>query len=137
MQVPKQGISTSEVIKIKDNFLAFDAKKIDQIHKIVNNSPKAKPYIQMMTKGLFRKQIIIPMDSDNIAKFMKNSSLHMANINRSLRNLKSEVLVNFICSDLTGIMVVTRKVAVQLDLYIIKNYVKNVNDIDSLNVEVS
>ena len=59
----------------------------------------------------------------------------MANIN--LRNLKSEVLVNFIHSDLTGTMMVINKVAVQSDLYIIENYVKNIDDIDFLNVEVS
>ena len=76
------------------------------------------------------------MGSDNIAKFIKNNSLHITNINQSLRNLKSEVLVDFIRSDLTGIMVVTNKVAVQSDLCIIKKYVKNVDNIDSLNVEV-
>ena len=60
------------------------------------------------------------MGSDNIAKFMKNSSLHVSNINQSLRNLKSEVLVDFIHLDLTGITVVTNKIAVQSDLCIIK-----------------
>jgi len=135
MQASKQDISTSEIIKIKDNFPTLNTKKIDQIHKIVNSSPKAKPHIQIITKRLSRKQIIILMDSDNIAKFIKNSSLHMANIN--LRNLKSEVLVNFIHSDLTGTMMVINKVAVQSDLYIIENYVKNIDDIDFLNVEVS
>jgi len=33
-------------------------------------------------------------------------------------------------------MVVTSKVAVQLDLLIIKNYIKNIDNIDSLNVKV-
>ena len=78
----------------------------------------------MTTKGLSRKQIIIPMSSDNINKFMKNSLLHVANINQSLRNSKSEVLVDFICLDLTSITVVTNKVVVQSDLYIIENYIK-------------
>jgi len=91
----------------------------------------------MMTKGLSRKQIIIPIGSDNIAKFMKNSSLHVTNINWSLRNSKSEVLVDFICSDMTGVTVVTNKVAVQSDLCIIEKYVKNVDNIDFLNMEVS
>ena len=76
------------------------------------------------------------MSSDNITKFMKNSSLHVANINRSLRNLKSEVLVDFIYSDLIRVIMVTNKVPVQSNLYIIKNYIKNINNIDSLNMEV-
>ena len=50
----------------------------------------------MTTKEISRKQIIILMSSDNIAKFMINSSLHVTNINRLLRNVKSEVLVDFI-----------------------------------------
>ena len=69
-------------------------------------------------------------------KFMKNSSLHVANINRLLRNVKSEVLVNFIQSDPLGITVVTNKVASQSDLQIIKYYVKNTDNIDSLHMEV-
>jgi len=136
MQASKQDINISEIIKIKENFPALNAKEIDQIHNIVNGNPKTKPHIQMMTKGPSRKQIIISMGSENITKLMKNSSLHVTNINWSLRNLKSDVLVNFICSDLTEVMVVTNKVAVQSDLYIIEKYIKNVNDIASLNMEV-
>ena len=50
----------------------------------------------MTTKGPSRKHVIIPMSSENNSKFMKNSSLHVANINRLLRNVKSKVLVDFI-----------------------------------------
>ena len=126
-----------EIIKIKNTFPALSTRKIDQIHKIVNSSLNAKPHIQMTTKGPSRKQIIILMSSDNIAKFMKNSSLYITNINWLLRNLKSKILVNFICSDLIEVTVVTNKVTVHSDLYIIENYVKNVDNINSLNVEVS
>ena len=92
----KPTTSTAEVIKIKDAFLALDAKKIDQIQNIVKGGPKPKLHIQMMTKESSRKQVIILINSNNTVKFMKNSSLHIANINRSLRNMKSEVLVDFI-----------------------------------------
>jgi len=47
-------------------------------------------------KGPSRKHIIIPMSNDNNMKFMKNSSMHVTNINKVLRNAKSEVLVDFI-----------------------------------------
>ena len=92
----KQSSNIFEVIKIKNAFPALGAKKINQIQNIVNSNPKSKLYIQIMTKGPSRKQIIIPMSSDNTEKFMKNSSLYIANINRSLRNAKLEVLVDFI-----------------------------------------
>jgi len=84
----------------------------------------------MIIKGLFRKHVIISMSSENNLKFMKNSSLYVANINKLLRNAKSEVLVDFIWSDFLEIMVVTNKVAVQSDLQIIKQYIKNTDDID-------
>jgi len=71
------------------------------------------------------------MSSDNVTSFMKSLSLHVANINRLLHNTKSDVLVNYICSDNTGIMVITNKVAQQSDMSIIDQYVKNSNDINS------
>jgi len=135
-QASKQNISTSEVIKIKEAFPSINAKKINQINNIVKGNPKPKPHIQMTTKGPSRKQVIIPMGNDNISNFMKNSLIHVFNINRFLRNAKSEILVDFIYSDLLGITIVTNKVSLQLDLLIIENYVKSSNDIDALQVEV-
>ena len=126
----KQGTNTSEIIKIKEAFPSLGANKIDQINNIVKGNPKVKPHIQMIIKGLFRKHVIISMSSENNLKFMKNSSLYVANINKLLRNAKSEVLVDFIWSDFLEIMVVTNKVAAQSDLQIIKQYIKNTDDID-------
>jgi len=80
--------------------------------------------------------LVIPIGNDNISNFMRNSLVHVSNINRSLRNTKSEVLVDFICSNPLGIMIVTNKVSLQLDLLIIKNYVKSTNNIDALQVKV-
>jgi len=80
-QTSKSANNTLDVIKIKDIFPALNAQKVDQIHKIITRSSKPKLQIQMTTKGLSRKQVIIPMSSDNISKFMKNSSLHITSIN--------------------------------------------------------
>ena len=95
-QAFKPSANTSEVLKIKKAFLALNAKKIDQINSIVKGNPKPKPQIQMTTKGPSRKQVIVPMSSENNSIFMKNSALYMTNINRQLQNTKSEVLVNYI-----------------------------------------
>ena len=78
-----------------------------------------KPHIKMTTKGLSRKQIIIPMSGDNVSSFMKSSSVHVANINRLLHNAKTDVLVNYIRSDNTGITAITNKVTQQSDMSII------------------
>jgi len=134
-QASKTSINTSEVLKIKETFLSLNAQKIDQVNNIVNGQSKPKPHIKMTTKGPSRKQVIIPMSSENVISFMKSSSLHVANINRLLCNAKSDVLANYIRSDNTGIMVTTSKVAQQSNLSIINQYVKNSNNINSLQVE--
>ena len=116
-------------------FPSLNAQKIDQVNNIVNGQTKAKLRIKITTKGLSRKHVIIPMSSDNVSSFMKNSSLHVANINRSLQNAKTDVLVDYIRSDNTGISVIVNKVAQQSDMSIIDNYIKNSNDVNSLQVE--
>ena len=75
------------------------------------------------------------MMKDNIDKFMKNSSIHMANLNRNLKNTKSEVSVDYICFDTLGIMVVTNSVLLNSDLLIIEKYVKNLENIDFTQVK--
>ena len=130
-QASKQNMSTADVIKIKEIFPLVSIKEIDQINNIIREPSKPKPRIQMTTKGPSRKQIIIPMVKDNIDKFMKNSLIYVANLNRNLRNAKSKVSVDFICSDPLGITVVTNSVLVNYDLLIIEKYVKNLENIDS------
>jgi len=95
LQASKPVSYTEEVIKIKNIFPALSTKKINQIQNIVKGGPKPKLQIQMTTKGLFRKQVIIPMNVDNIANFMKESSQHVSNINKILKNAKSDILADF------------------------------------------
>ena len=95
-QASKLAFNTSKVLKIKETFPSLNTKKIDQVNNIVNGQDKTKPRIKMTTKGPSRKQIIIPMSNDNVVSFMKNSSVHVANINRSLHNAKTNVLVDYI-----------------------------------------
>ena len=74
--------TTLDVLKIKEAFPALNTNKIDQVNNIIKGNPKLKPRIQIATKGPSRKQVIIPMSIENNNAFMKNSSLHVANINR-------------------------------------------------------
>ena len=134
-QALKQSTSTSNVLKIKESFPALSANQIDQVNNIVKGNPKPKPCIQMTTKRPSRKQIIVPISNNNISSFMKNSSAHVTNLNRLLRNAKTEVTVDFIRSDPIGLVIVTNKVAVQSDLQIIDQYVKIYNNINKLQVE--
>ena len=136
-QASKPSANTSEVLKIKETFPSLNAKKIDQVNSIVNGQNKPTSCIKMTTKSPSRKQVIIPMSGDNVPFFMKNSSLHVANINRLLQNIKTDILVDYICSDNTGITIITNKVSQQSDMTIIGHYVKNSDDINALQVEDS
>jgi len=134
-QASKQNASAADIIKIKETFPSMGMKEIDQINNIVREPSKSKPCIQMTTKDPSRKQVIISMVKDNIDKFIKNSLIHVTNLNRNLRNTMSEVLVNFICSNPLGITVVTNKVLLNSDLLIIEKYIKNLENINSTQVE--
>ena len=134
-QAFKPPVNTSDMLKIKETFPSLNVEKIDQVNSIVNGQNKPRPQIRMTTKSLSRKQIIIPMSGENISSFMKDSLLHVANINRNMRNAKSDILVDYLCSENPGIMVITNKVVQQSDMSIINNYVKNSNNINSLQVD--
>ena len=136
-QASKPSASTSDVLKIKEAFPTLNAYKIDQVNSIVNGQSIPKPRISMTTKSPSRKHIMIPMSGNNVSLFLKNSPLNVANINRQLCNAKSDVLVDYIRSNSTGIIVITNKVAQQSDLSIIDQYVKNTSNINTLQVEDS
>ena len=131
--------NTKEVLKIKEAFPFLKAKNIDNIRKIINgnNNPKLKLCINSTTKGLLHKQVIVPISSDNKKNFMDKSNAYVLNINRALKNIKSDTVVNFIHTDAAGIIVVTNKVAISLDFQTIKQYIKSANHINSNEVNSS
>ena len=53
----------------------------------------------MTTKSSSRKQIIIPIGNYNKSKFIASLNLYITNLNSTLRNIKSEVIANFIQAD--------------------------------------
>jgi len=75
----------------------------------------------MTTKGSLQKQIIVSMGNNNITKFIALSSIHIANLNRSLKNIKLNIIADYIWAELIDITIVTNKVAMLLDLQIIEN----------------
>ena len=89
----------------------------------------------MTTKSSLCKQITILMGKGNITKFIASSSDHVVNLNKALKNIKLDVMANYICSEPIGITIVTNKVVLLSDLQIIKNYIKNVKNINFENIE--
>jgi len=74
------------------------------------------------------------MDNDNISKFMSSSSKHIANINKVLKNIKSNILADFTWSDHQGLIVTTNKIVSLSDLSVIENYIKNIDVITTKNI---
>ena len=75
------------------------------------------------------------MNDTNKNNFMKKSSTHVTNMNRVLKNIKMDVMVDFVWQDLNGIIIVTNKVALILKLQTIENYVKNADCINTKEVK--
>jgi len=66
--------------------------KISEIHNVINKSnQKGKPRLNMTMKGLSRKQIIIPIGINNTERVITQLNANVANINRLLKSIKSEV----------------------------------------------
>jgi len=50
----------------------------------------------MTTKDLLHKQIIVPISKDNVNKFIASVCNHITNINRALKNIKSDILADYV-----------------------------------------
>jgi len=130
------GPSVSNILKLKDNFPNLPAKKIKNIQKIIDNSNKTKSHIKITTKGPSQKQIIISISKENSNKFMGLVSIYITNINRTLKNIKSSILVDYAQRDSTGVVIITNKVALSSNLQTIENVIKNVENINSDNIKI-
>ena len=126
------AILLGKLSRSKRHFLNYKTRKLKIFKKIIGGESKAKPRLNMTMKGLSRKQVIVPMNAENITMFMKELSAH---INRALKNIKLEIMANFVQSDNKSIIITTNKVEGSLNLQTIKRYVKNINSIESNQVE--
>jgi len=97
--------NTEKILKIKETFLSLKVKNIENIQKIIKGDSNPRPHIKMTTKGLSKKQIIIPINNNNKKIFMGESSSYISNINRSLRNIKSDMMVDFVQQDTVSIII--------------------------------
>jgi len=72
----------------------------------------------------------------HIAELIVNSAHnHITNINKCLRNSKSDIVADFIRSTNNGIIITTSKLANNLNLATIENYLKNMQNVDSSSIE--
>ena len=60
---------------------------------------------------------------------MSSSGEYIANINKVLKDIKSNVLADFAQSDYWGLITTMNKIVSLSDISIIKKYIKNINTI--------
>ena len=90
-------ILKNNIIKIKDILLKLSVNKINKTNNIINKlSQKSKSRLNMTMKGPSRKQIIIFINTNNIDRIIVSSNMYVTNINRLLKDIKSEISINFI-----------------------------------------
>jgi len=108
-----------EILKIKEVFSSLQNKKIEIVQKIISSIEKPKPKINMITKEPLQKQVIISMNTNSTNSFIKDSSTHIININRALKNIKLNVMADFIYVNNKGIIITTNNIASLSDLQVI------------------
>ena len=87
-----------------------------------------------MTKGISKKQAIIPISLLNAERIIVKSNKHFANINRALKNIKFNIVADFIYVDNRGMVIITNKVAANSDLDTIEKYIENVDEVDTSEI---
>jgi len=126
--------NVKKILNLKENFPNLLAKKIKEIHRMVNNTNRKKSKVTITMKGSLCQQIIIPMNSENIYKVLSKLSDYVTNFNRLLRNIKSNTTADFIRLDSRDIIITMNNVAIQSDLDIIEKYIKRINTISADNI---
>ena len=133
VQASKSNLSHIEdIVQVKEVFSALSVDEVGKGLKIKNSREgNKKPKINMMTRGPSRKEVIIPMAKHTAELIIKSAHIHIANINKCLKNSKSDIVTDFIQSTNNGIVITTNKLANDLNLSTIEKYLKSIQNIDS------
>ena len=104
---------------------------------LIIREKKGKTKINMTTKDLSKKQIIVPMSNNNINIIVLQTNIYISNINKLLKDVKSKVFANFIYSYNKGVVITTNKIAVSSNINVIEKYIKELNNINSNDIMCS
>ena len=98
VQTSKSNLSCiKDIMQVKEAFPALSADEVEKVLKIKNSREgNKKPRINMMTRGLLRKEVIILIAKHNTELIINSAHIHIANINKCLKNSKLDIITNFI-----------------------------------------
>ena len=98
-QTSKSNISqkVEDVLQLKEAFPSLSADEVGKILKIKDNGEGNKKLrINIMTRGPSRREVIIPMTKVNTELMINSAHIHISNVNKCLKNSKSDIFADFI-----------------------------------------
>jgi len=132
-QASKANISSSieDVIRVKEVFPTLSADEVGKMLKAKNSSGGTKkPKINMTTRDQSGREVIIPITKTNTELIVNSAHIYISNINKCLKNSKSDIFADFIRVNVNGIIIMTNKPASDLDLSTIEKYLKNIQNVN-------
>ena len=82
---------------MKEVFPALSADEVGKMLKAKNSGvDNKKPKINMMTRGQSRREVIISMTKTNTELIINSAHIHISNVNKCLKNSKSDIFADFI-----------------------------------------
>jgi len=91
----------------------------------------------MIFKGPSKRQVLVLMSQADSTKIMVLLSKHVVNINKTLNDIKSDTIADFIWANSKGLTIMTNKITSPSNLNTIEKYIKNVDIIDSEDILAS
>jgi len=77
------------------------------------------------------------MAKSNTKLIVNSVNLHIANINKCLKDTKSDIIADFICITNKGVIITINKLANTSNLSTIEKYIKNISNINSDSIDSS
>ena len=99
VQTFKANISSNidDVIWMKEVFPALSADEVGKMLNIKNRRMGTKkPKINMTTRRLLRREVIILMTKVNAELIINSAHIHISNVNKCLKNSKSDIFADLI-----------------------------------------
>jgi len=128
--VQTSKISIKDIIHIKNMFSTILLKNIIEINNIINKSGIVKPKTKMTTKESSRKQVIILISEDNVKIIRSNANFYINSVDKLLKETNSNIIVDFIHIEKLSIIITTNQIASSHDMSIIKNILKESENIN-------
>jgi len=121
---------------VKEAFPSLLANEVGKMLKAKNSSGGLKkPKINMMTKEQSRREVIIPMTKTNAELIVNSAHIHTSNVNKCLKNSKSDTFADFIQLNINGIIITTNKPTSNLNLSTIEKYLKFIQNVNLDSIE--